>query len=144
MPAPQTFKNHTRFYPPFHFVLMPLLLINLGFAITALVRHYPAHQHVFGWWIVMSVALMLLAFTARSTALAVQDRVIRLEERIRLAGLGVPASTIDSLTIRQFVGLRFASDGEAAMLAHRAVAEALTTKAIKDSITTWKPDYHRA
>ncbi len=146
MPQPQSFKNHTRFFPPFHFVLMPILLADVIFAIWATVRHWPAHHYLHLWWIVMSIALILLAFTSRATALKVQDRTIRLEEQLRLADL-LPESKLDlieKLTIRQFIGLRFASDAEAPALAARAVAEGLTEKQIKQAIVNWKTDDYRA
>jgi len=145
MAQPQSFKNHARFFPPFHFVVMPLLLANVIVAIVATVHHWPHGHLLFLWWIVMSIALILLAFSSRAMALKAQDRTIRLEEQLRLADL-LPESQLDlieKLSLRQFIGLRFASDAEAPALAARAVAEGLTEKQIKQSIVNWKADDYR-
>jgi hypothetical protein len=145
MAQPQSFKNHARFFPPFHFVVMPLLLANVIVAIMATVHHWPHGHLLFLWWIVMSIALILLAFSSRAMALKAQDRTIRLEEQLRLADL-LPESQLDlieKLSLRQFIGLRFASDAEAPALAARAVAEGLTEKQIKQSIVNWKADDYR-
>jgi hypothetical protein len=87
MAQPQSFKNHTRFDPLFHFFIMPLLLINLGFAIYATIHSWPFYQHTHLWWIVMSVVFFMMAGNGRASALRAQDRVIRLEEQLRLADL---------------------------------------------------------
>ena len=145
MPKVQTYQNHTRFEPPFHFVLMPILLLNLVFSIYLCVRHYHLHAHLYPWYIIMSVALILAAALSRVGALKVQDRVIRLEERLRLASL-LPAADLPqtaALTERQLVALRFASDAELPALARRAVAEGLTPAQIKANIVTWRPDNFR-
>jgi len=143
MPKPQSFKNHGRLRPLFHFAIIPLLLLNLIFSIVILVKHYAAHPHVTIWWIVLSVILILIAGDHRNSALGVQDRLIRLEERLRLTALGVPHATIYALTERQLIGLRFASDAELPTLAERAVREKLTEKQLKASIQSWRPDYFR-
>jgi hypothetical protein len=145
MAQPQSFKNHTRFDPLFHFFIMPLLLINLGFAIYATIHSWPFYQHTHLWWIVMSVVFFMMAGNGRASALRAQDRVIRLEEQLRLADLlgEEELGLIDALSIRQFIGLRFASDAEVAALAKRAVAEHLDEKQIKQSIVHWRADDHR-
>ena len=146
MAKPQSFKNHTRFFPPFHFVLMPILLADVILAIWATVRHWPAHHYLHLWWIVMALVLFIMAGTLRGATLRVQDRIIRLEEQLRLADL-LPESQlglIEKLTIRQLIALRFASDAEAPALANRAVAEGLTEKQIKQAVVNWKADDHRA
>ncbi len=145
MAKPQSFENHTRFDPPFHFFVLPLLLLNLGFAIYATIHSWPFYQHTHLWWIVMSVVFFVMAGLFRGYALKNQDRIIRLEEQLRLADL-LPEDKlgiIDALTVDQFVGLRFASDAEVGSLAQRAVAENLNRKQIKQAITTWRPDNHR-
>jgi hypothetical protein len=145
MAQPQSFKNHTRFDPPFHFFILPVLLLNFIFAIYATIHAWPSRIHIHLWWIVMSILFFVMAGIFRGYALKNQDRLIRLEEQLRLADL-LPEdqlSLIDALTVDQFVGLRFASDAEVAALAHRAVTENLDRKQIKQAITTWRPDNQR-
>jgi len=145
MAASQNYKNHTRFDPPFHFFLMPILLANFICSIVALVRHWPSHDSLYEWWVVMSLVLIVGFGKARGYALKTQDRIIRLEERLRLTALlsaGDLAATHE-LTESQLVALRFASDGELPALAKRAVAEKLTNKQIKEAIQNWRPDYFR-
>ena len=145
MAQPQSFKNHTRFDPPIHFFVFPLLLVNLGFSVYATIHAWPGYMHTHLWWIVMSVVFIVWAMKTRIYALMNQDRIIRLEEQLRLADL-LPESqlgVVETLTIKQLVALRFASDGEAAALAARAVSEGLTPKQIKEAIVAWKPDTNR-
>jgi hypothetical protein len=149
MPETQNFKNHTRFDPPFHFVLVPILLINLLVTITVAIVHALHHgTHMLAlhlWLIVVSFALLLIAGNGRAKALKAQDRVIRLEERLRYAALLPPAelAASNALTIRQIIALRFASDAELPALIRRTLAESLAPKQIKASIVTWRPDNHR-
>jgi hypothetical protein len=145
MAQPQSFKNHTRWDPPFHFFVLPMLLLNLGFAIYATIHSWPGYQHTHLWWIAMSLVFFMMAFTSRASALRVQDRVIRLEEQLRLADLlpETKLDLIDALAIRQFIALRFASDAEVTALAQRAASEHLTDKQIKESIVSWRADHHR-
>jgi hypothetical protein len=145
MPTPQTLKNHTRWYPPFHFVVLPLLLLNFIFSIYITVNEWPRYEHTHLWWIVMAVVFFVMAGIARGGAIKVQDRVIRLEERLRLAAL-LPATDrahIDELTVKQLIALRFASDAELPALVHKTLTQNLEPKAIKESITNWRPDYYR-
>ena len=145
MPAPQSLKNHTRFYPLFHFFVLPMLLLNLIFSIYATVHAWPRYQHTHLWWIAMSVVFFVMAGIARGGAIKVQDRVIRLEERLRLATL-LPAedrSHIDELSVEQLIALRFASDAELPALVRKTLTQNLEPKAIKQSIVNWRPDYHR-
>ncbi len=145
MAQPQSYKNHTRYDPVFHFFLLPMLLLNLVFAIYATIHSWPFYQHTHLWWIAMSVVFIMIAGNGRASALRAQDRVIRLEEQLRLADLLAEEELglIDALSIRQFIGLRFASDAEVAALAKRAVAENLDEKQIKESIVHWRADHHR-
>ena len=142
MPTPQTFKNHARFEPMFHFFVAPVLLINLIFTILVLIRHWPSHKVLLVWLVVMAIALFLLAGIARSYPVRVQDRVIRLEENLRYQRLLTPqlAAAAQSLTLRRIVALRFASDAELPALVQRTLSEKLTSKAIKQSITNWRAD----
>jgi hypothetical protein len=145
MPEPQNYKNHTRFHPPFHFFVLPILLLNFFFAIWALIRHWPNHAHLFSWWIILSIGLFMGFGLTRSYALKAQDRIIRLEEKLRFTAL-LPADLLarsQALTVRQIIGLRFASDAELPALVKRALDENLTEKQIKQAITSWRPDYLR-
>ncbi len=145
MPTPQTFKNHTRFNPPFHFFILPMLLLNLIFSIYVTIHHWPEHRVLFLWWIVMSIVLFMIAGISRSQTLRAQDRIIRLEERLRLAAL-LPAEDrahINELSIKQLIALRFASDDELPALARKALTQNLEPKAIKQSIVDWRGDYDR-
>jgi hypothetical protein len=140
--TPQTYANHGRFHPIFHFLLAPILLINLIVSIVWLVRN-PGFASV--WNLVMAVALFVMGTLVRVNPMKVQDRVIRLEERLRLMQL-LPEplrSRIPELTEDQLCGLRFASDDEVAKLAERAMNEKLTRKQIKQAIQNWRPDYWR-
>ena len=145
MAQPQSFKNHARFDPPFHFFILPLLLLNLIFAIYTTVHYWPRHMYHYLWWIVISVVLFVMAGIFRGYALKNQDRLIRLEEQLRLADLlnEDQLGLIDALTVDQYIGLRFASDAEVAALAQRAVTENLDRKQIKQAIINWRPDTQR-
>ena len=140
----QNYKNHTRFFPPFHFFVLPVFLINV--IVTAwLLYRSPSRLGV--WELVVAVALLMAALTARVMALAVQDRVIRLEMRLRMRELLPPdlQARIPLITREQCVALRFASDAELAGLVRRIAAGELKTPVeIKQQITHWQPDYLRA
>jgi hypothetical protein len=140
--TPQSFANHTRFDPGFHFLLVPLALVAIILSIISLVRHPGLHSAL---WLVLALALLLAAGKTRSTALKVQDRIIRLEERLRLWMLLPEAARprIAELTERQLIALRFASDAELPLLAMRALNEDLTSKQIKASIESWRADNFR-
>jgi len=145
MPTSQNLKNHTRFDPAFHFFILPMLLLNLVFSIYVTIHHWPEHWALNLWWIAMSVVFFVIAGRARDRALVAQDRIIRLEERLRLHAL-LPAEDrahINELSVKQLVALRFASDDELPALAHRALTQNLEPKAIKESIVNWRGDYHR-
>jgi hypothetical protein len=144
MAKPQNFANHARFYPPFHFFVMPVFIANLIWSIVRL-AHFVSYERAF--IVLLSLALVIFAFTARVMALTVQDRVIRLEERLRMREL-LPAdlqSRIGEFTRNQLVALRFASDAELPALARKLLAEKLDDrKAIKQQIQNWKADELRA
>lgn len=147
--TPQTFANHTRFDPLFHFFLLPVFGLGLIFALIHFFAHFGHSDfrdnfHAF-LLIVLALALLGMLFKTRLYALKVQDRVIRLEERLRLTQL-LPEpllSRIPELTEGQLIGLRFASDAEVPKLAERALNEKLSGKDIKAAIKTWRPDYWR-
>jgi Family of unknown function (DUF6526) len=145
MSQPQNYKNHGRMDPMFHYFIAPFLLLNVIASIVWYVRHRPTHIHSGPWIILLSIALFLLAGITRGYALKAQDRVIRLEERLRIASL-VSASELaelESLTMKQYVALRFASNPELPDLARRAIREKLTAKQIKEAIVAWRPDNDR-
>src|SRR5580692_27142 len=112
MPEPQTYKNRPRFDPIWHFFILPMLLVDIFFSIYVTIHHWPEHRALFGWWIVIAIVLFLAVGKARGHSLTAQDRIIRLEEKLRFATLLPPdlLARSQSLTVRQIIGLRFASD----------------------------------
>ena len=149
MSQPQTYANHTRFDPPFHFFLLPVFAVGLVMSLIHFFYHLHesdrrANIHSF-LLIVLAVAMLTLVFKVRLYSLKVQDRIIRLEERLRLTQLlsDPLRSRIPELTEGQLVGLRFASDAEVPKLVERALNEKLKRKDIKKSIQNWRPDYWR-
>ncbi len=145
MSQPQNYKNHGRVDPIFHYVIVPILILNIFVSIYWFSRHYATHRHSGFWIILLSVMLLLAANLTRSYALKAQNRIIRLEERLRLASLVSPSELVelDSLNMRQYIALRFASNPELPDLARRAIREKLTAKQIKEAIVVWRPDYDR-
>ena len=142
MPVPQTYKNHARYEPMFHYFVAPVLLINLIVTIVVLIRRWPHHIALHAWLVVMAFALFLLAGIARSYPLRAQDRIIRLEENLRYQRLLTPdlLAASQSLALGQMLALRFASDAELPTLVQRTLSENLPPKTIKQSITNWRPD----
>jgi hypothetical protein len=145
MPTPQNLQNHTRWYPLFHFFVLPMLLLNFIFSIYVTIRHWPDHWALHLWWIAMSIVFFVMAGIARGGAIAVQDRLIRFEERLRLHALLPPEERahINDLTTQQLIALRFASDDELPALFRKTLTQNLEPKAIKKSIVNWRGDYHR-
>ena len=146
---PQTFANHSRFDPLFHFFLLPVFALGLLMSIIHFVAHFTENDlrdkiHSF-LLILLAAALLTAIFKIRLYALRNQDRTIRLEERLRLSTL-LPEplrSRISELTEDQLIGLRFASDAEVPSLVERALSEKLSRKDIKKSVKAWRPDYWR-
>ena len=137
----QSFANHVRWDPAFHFFGMPVLLITFIASIVYVVR-FPSLMS--GWAVVFFAAALLLALKSRLYALRVQDRVIRLEERLRLATLRPELrGRVGELSEPQLIGLRFACDTEAAALAERALKEKLSQGDIKKAVVGWRADYWR-
>lgn len=143
--AEQSYSNHMRFVPPFHFFVLPVLLINFGFS-------------VYWWWkagfslagavaLVVAATLFVGFVCVRLMAMAVQDRLIRLEERLRFERV-LPAdlqARIPEFTMDQLVAMRFASNAELPELARKVLDEHIKErKAIKQMIKTWRPDFARA
>lgn len=145
MPTEQNLKNHHRFDPLMHFFVFPVTLLNFIFSIIIAARHWSQHSHLAIWWVILSAALAVLATKCRINDLKLQDRIIRLEERLRLQTLLGPAESahINELTTPQLIALRFASDEEIPALVHKTLTQNLCAKAIKESITNWRGDYHR-
>ncbi len=141
----QNFTNHVRFVPPFHFFAVPVLAVNLFWSLYRLWKLGFSFATIFD--VIFAAALAIAILEARLFALAVQDRVIRLEERLRYERV-LPAdlrSRCGELSIGQIVSLRFACDAELPVLAQKVLDEKLTErKAIKQLIKSWRPDYQRA
>jgi hypothetical protein len=138
----QNLKHHARFDPPYHFFLAWVFLANVIIAIVYAVRHLCFYSV---WLVVVSIALFLLIFKLRTYPLKVQDRVIRLEERLRLQALAPEEwhAQIYRLTEDQLIGLRFAADDEVVELAKQALEHNLNRKQIKERIKEWRPDTWR-
>ena len=145
MSSPQSYAHHTRWDPPFHFFILPVFALAVIVAIVHLclnIHHHPLHGAML---VLLALAALGAIFKIRLNALKVQDRVIRLEERLRLAAI-LPEplrSRIPELTESQLIGLRFASDAEVTALVQRALTEKLSNDEIKKSIKTWRPDNFR-
>ena len=137
--VPQNLSNHTRFDPLFHFFILPVFAITFISTIVHLVRHPGLHS---AWLVVFMLAAALAVTRMRTYAIKVQDRVIRLEERLRLAMLldGPMRSRITEFSESQLIGLRFASDAELPALAARTLSEKLSKADIKKAIVQWRPD----
>lgn len=139
----QTYENHVRWLPPFHYFLTPLILINLIFWIVRMVQ-VPNWDH--GWMIVLSIGLVALTLLARTQALTAQDRVIRLEERLRYREVLDPelAEKAQKLRTGDMIALRFASDEELPGLVEKTLnGEFEKPKDIKLAVKNWRGDYLR-
>jgi hypothetical protein len=141
MPEAQSYKNHGRLDPPFHIVIFGVLAINLINAIFRTVHEWPQHVGFHLWEIVFAFILIMMALKIRMYALHNQDRIIRLEEKLRFAALGL--RDFEALTEKQYVALRFASDAELPGLVARTLKEHLTPKEIKKGIVEWRADDFR-
>jgi len=138
----QSLANHTRYDPAFHFFLLPLGLVAIILSVVRII-HRPTLVSTL--LLILAFGFVMIAFKARGYALKAQDRVIRLEERLRLAMLMPEAgrARIGELTESQLIALRFASDAELPGLAMRALNEGLTSKQIKSAIVSWRGDHFR-
>jgi hypothetical protein len=142
MSEPQSFKSHARFDPPYHFFLTFVSIASIVIAVIYCVHHFCFYSV---WLVVLSLAWLVMLFRLRTYPLKVQDRVIRLEERLRLQALA-PAewhAQIYRLTEDQLIGLRFAADDEVVELAKQALEHNLNRKQIKERIKSWRPDTWR-
>jgi Family of unknown function (DUF6526) len=143
--AEQSFANHGKFFPLFHFFVVPVMVINL---IATIYRWYATgFSWAGGGRMLLALGLLVGFLSMRVMALKVQDRVIRLEERLRYERI-LPADLkprIGEFTVAQLVSLRFACDAELPGLARKVLDEKMTErKAIKQMVKTWRPDYLRA
>lgn len=138
----QSYADHRRYLWPWHFVALPILGANFGVQVVRFVREPGLGA---GWSAIVAGALVTALVCARWMARRVQDRVIRLEETLRLERL-LPdrALDIERLTPDQFVGLRFASDAEVPHLIDRIfVGELVSTDDVKRAVQHWRPDHFR-
>lgn len=142
--APQTLKNHARLFPPFHLIAMPILLLY----VLNSIRHVwldPTRSSAFA--LLVAIGIFVGIGASRRQALAVQDRLIRLEMQLRLQRV-LPADLlmkIGDLTVPQLIALRFAGDEELPALCREVWAGTCTTpKAIKARVKHWQADYLRA
>ena len=143
--AEQNFSNHVRMVPGFHYFVMPVMALNFGWSIYRLkVANFSLDGFV---GVLVAAALVALTLYARLFALAVQNRVIRMEERTRLERL-LPEDLkprIAEFSCRQLIAMRFASDAELPGLARKVLADNIQeAKAIKQMVQNWRPDYLRA
>jgi hypothetical protein len=141
---PQNFQNHARFVPAYHFVASTILLINVIWSLIRLVR-VPSADTVMG--LLVAIAILIVWLYARVFALAVQDRLIRLEMTLRLEKLLPPdlKPRIKEFTVGQLIALRFAGDDELPGLAKTVLQQNISSRAeIKKLVKNWNPDYLRA
>ncbi len=138
----QNYANHAKFDPPFHFFLMPIVVTNFIVNIVHAFRHPELSAY---WSIVLAAAAVVAVFKMRIYSLKVQDRVIRLEERLRLSQtLPEPLrSRAAQLSEAQLVGLRFASDAELPSLVEKTLTGNLKNAEVKKAIVNWRPDHFR-
>ncbi|HUX28539.1 MAG TPA: DUF6526 family protein [Terracidiphilus sp.] len=140
--VPQNLKNHARFDPAFHLVLFLVLVVNLIVSIVYVAHHLGFYS---AWVVVLSLAVFIPYLKLRQYPLKVQDRVIRLEERLRLQALAPEEwhTQIYRLNEDQLIGLRFAADDEVVELAKHALEHNLNRKQIKERIKNWRADTWR-
>jgi hypothetical protein len=139
----QTLANHTRWHAPFHFFVVPVMVINFIWSFVQFVLT-PGFES--GRWVVVSIALVVLTFLVRTNPLRVQDRLIQLEERLRYQQLLAPTLLPETSSLRrgQVIALRFAADDELEELVSAVLAGKITKpKEIKRAIRNWRGDTFR-
>jgi hypothetical protein len=139
---PQTLANHAKFDPAFHFFLIPILVANV-IVVAIQLYHFPGKLGT--WLLLVSLALLVMGGRMRGYATQLQDRIIRVEEHLRLTAI-LPESLrmrIGELTDAQLIALRFASDAETPALVQRTLDEQLSRADIKKAVQNWRPDYSR-
>src|ERR1700719_374902 len=139
MSKTQSLKNHARFDPPYHFLIAGVYFANLVYAGIHLYRQTNISSE---WYLVLSILAIVPILKLRTYPLKVQDRVIRLEERLRLQALAPQEwhAQIYRLSEGQLIALRFAADDEVVSLAKQALEHNLSRKQIKERIKSWRPD----
>ena len=143
-PSPQSYANHRRFFPIFHYFAIPILLVNVVVSVIHAIRQPSAFT---AWLVVLSLGLVAGILSGRASALIVQNRLIALEMRLRLATSLAPdlRSRIPELHLRHLIGLRFAGDAELPGLVERCLrGELTTTDAVKRAVRDWRVDNIRA
>lgn len=141
---PQNYQNHARYFPIFHYFAFPILAVYAIRGIVLLARN-PSLATAGA--AAVAVAILLGVFGSRVMVLKVQDRIIRLEMRLRLERVLPPDmhALIAELRAKHLVALRFASDAELPALVRRvAQGELASQKDIKMAVTDWQPDWFRA
>ena len=140
----QRFENHRRLFPLYHCVAMPIVAVNVIVAVVDVVRHPSLHA---AWYAVFAVGVAAGVFASRVSVLTVQDRLIGLEMRLRLAAV-LPdqlRTRIPDLGLRQLIALRFAGDEELPLLVQRCLAgELRSPDEVKREIRQWRADFVRA
>ncbi|MDP2320196.1 MAG: DUF6526 family protein [Acidobacteriota bacterium] len=139
--AEQSYEDHA-YHPVPTYWATGFILLTLGLMYGHLHRGWHTGEWAF---FTLVLAVMILLSITRWNTVALQDRIIMLEMKVRCAEI-LPAgqdAALAKLSTKQIVALRFASDEELGALLERAARENLAPKAIKASIQTWRPDPHR-
>ncbi len=142
--APQSHTNHARIVPMYHVYTFGLLVVTFIGSLVNLYQSFGDHARLYSasLLVALTVATIFVMFFARLFALKAQDRAIRAEEQLRHFVL--TGKLLDSrLSVRQIIGLRFASDAEFVALAQRAAEQGLSEKDIKQAVTNWRADTYR-
>ena len=143
-PSVQNYANHRRYFPLFHFFAYPIVALNVLVLFAQLVRHPGLSE---AWPLVFGIGVAAGFLACRASVLTVQDRLIGLEMRLRLAAV-LPSELsrrIPELRLRHLVGLRFAGDAELPQLVQRCLAgELKTADQVKREIREWRGDFVRA
>lgn len=140
----QSYATHRRWFPLYHYVAFPILLVNVAIAVAHLVKRPTLWN---GWLVILALGLVAGLVASRSSTLMVQNRVIGLEMRLRLAATLPPElrARISELRLRQLIALRFAGDDELAGLVERCLqGELETADDVKRAVRDWRPDHLRA
>ena len=143
----QSYKNHTRLVPLYHFLTFGLILLTfIGSLVnlyTSMSEHREENLYSASLLLVISVILIFMFFFSRIFALRAQDRAIRAEENLRHFAL--TGRLLDKrLRLGQIIALRFAADEEFAALAHQAAEKNMSPRDIKQAVQDWRADHHRA